>query len=92
MTLIERLRKTWNPSPELMLEAADALERLTAERYLALEQMRSDRKQYLDMRDERDALKADAERYRYLAKTANGYDKKEKLDAHIDSAIQGAKT
>ena len=39
---------------------------------------------------ERDALKADAERYRYLAKTANGYDKKEKLDAHIDSAIQGA--
>ena len=33
--LIERLRKTWNPSPELMLEAAEAaeaLERLTAER------------------------------------------------------------
>ncbi len=30
---------------------------LTAERDLLLEQMRSDRKQYLDMRDERNALK-----------------------------------
>ena len=30
-SLTERLRQTWNPSPELMLEAADEIERLTAE-------------------------------------------------------------
>lgn len=28
---IERLRKAWDPSPELILEAADEIERLTAE-------------------------------------------------------------
>lgn len=54
---------------------ADALERLTAERDAAIEgaaqearyntalrdQMPADRKQYLDMRDERDALRAELE-------------------------------
>lgn len=32
MNLTKRLRDTWNLSPELMLEAADELEKLTAER------------------------------------------------------------
>jgi hypothetical protein len=30
--LSDRLRKTWNPSPELMLEAADRIDELTAQR------------------------------------------------------------
>ena len=30
-SLTVRLRETWNPSPELMLEAADEIERLEAE-------------------------------------------------------------
>ena len=43
--------------PELRDELQHKIDKLTAERDLLLEQMRSDRKQYLDMRDERNALK-----------------------------------
>ena len=46
--------------------------RLTAERDALKEQMTADRKQFLDMRDERDALRADAMRYRFI-KDGNAY-------------------
>ena len=81
--------------------AADTLERLTADyqssmnhQNALIKQMTADRKQYLDMRDERDALKADAERYRWMKKEVKRIPPGWEMvgwDAAIDAAIQGVK-
>ena len=74
------------------------IERLTAERDAVKEQMTADRKQFLDMRNERNALRADAMRYRWLRRVERGlrgwnvmhYAKcytEETLDEVIDVAI-----
>ena len=72
--LIERLRMMQSALgvDETCGEAAAALERMGAERDALKEQMTADRKQFLDMRDERDALRADAMRYRFI-KDGNAY-------------------
>ena len=94
MNLIERLRAM---SPDLIgNDAADAIERLTAELAKYKDLIFKLQEWRADELAERDALKADAERYRtlrhysmdsYISCGSSG----EELDAEIDAAIKGEK-
>lgn len=100
-TLTVRLRDTWNPSPELMLEAADELERLTAELEATKKAVQQNYFRVVEVTVERDLLKADAEQmykrgWINAARWADRADLIADIDsgayaAELDAAIQGAK-
>ena len=74
-------------------EAADALERMEAERDALKEQMTADRKQFLDMRDERDALSAGlAAALDFVGTVAGGASWWEDVWKEHEAAISGEKT
>ena len=108
MSLIERLRRSYvDHGTNYVQEAADALERLTAELEATKKAVQQNYFRVVEVTAERDALKADAERYRWLRN--DSYDSEigvwecrdmenrrivlagEELDDSVDAAIQGAK-
>lgn len=82
-----------------LINALAEIERLTAERDALARCKLADQDAYVAMRDQRDAARADALRYRWLRKTTNWVSSKgnridvrespELWDASIDAAMKG---